>query len=105
MFDKLVLWLRWLSVRSLSFLEEDLVPLGVLEVVVDFAIRLLRGKRSTQVVLEISLQHPRIAIFASNRVIFIVLVHGNQRKTHAGFVVSVTPLIGVLFIRWLRRNL
>ena len=56
--------------------EEDLIPLGVLEVVVDFAVRLLRGKRSTQVVLEISLQHPSVVIFASNLVIFIVLAHG-----------------------------
>ena len=85
--------------------EEDLVPLGVLEVVVDFAVRLLRGKRSTQVVLEISLQHPMVVIFASNQVIFIVLVHGNQGKTRAGFVLSVIPLISVPFIRWLRRNL
>ena len=85
--------------------EEDLIPLDILEVVVDFAIRLLRGKQSTQVVLEISLQHPRVVIFASNRVIFIVLVHGNQGKTIAGSVLSVIPLISVLFISWLRRNL
>ena len=60
--------------------EEDLIPLGVLEMVVDFAVRLLGGKRSIQVILEISLQHPSVVIFASNQVIFIVLVHGNQGK-------------------------
>ena len=69
--------------------EEGLIPLGILEVVVNFVVRLLRGKRSTRVVLEISLQHQRVVIFASNQVIFIMLVHGNQGKTRVGFVISV----------------
>ena len=85
--------------------EEDLIPLGVLEMVVNFAVRLLRGKRSTQVVLEISLQHPSVVTFESNRVTSIMLVHGNQGKIRVGFVISVIPLTGVLSIRWLRRNL
>ena len=71
--------------------EEDLIPLDVLEVVVYFAARLLRGKRSTQVVLEISLQHPSVVTFASNQVISIMLVHGNQGKIRVGFVISVIP--------------
>ena len=82
-------------------IEEDLIPLGVLEVVVDFTVRLLRGKRSTQVVLETSLHHPSVVTFASNWVISIMLVHGNQGKIRVGFVISVIPLISVLFIRWL----
>ena len=51
----------------------------VLEVVVDFAVRLLRGKRPTQVVLEISLRQPSV-FFASNQVISIKLVRGNKEK-------------------------
>ena len=102
----------------LVFGREDFIPLGVqhpsvvifasnrvifivlahcvLEVVVDFAVRLLRGKRTTRVVLEISLQHQSVVTFASNRVISIMLVHGNQGKIRVGFVISVIPLISVL---------
>ena len=43
--------------------------------------------------------------FASNLVISIKLVHGNQGKILVAFVISVIPLISVLFIRLLRRNL
>ena len=55
------------------------------------------------VVLEISLQHPGVT-FASNRVISIKLVHGNQGKIRVAFVISVIPLISVLSKRRLRRN-
>ena len=88
-------------VLLVSGTEEDLILLDVLEVMVDFAVRLLGGKWSTRVVLEISLQHPRVT-FASNRVISIKLVHGNQGKIRVGFVLLVIPLISVLFIRRLR---
>ena len=92
-------------VLLVSGTEEGLIPLDVLEVMVDFAVRLLGRKLSTRVVLEISRRQPSVVFCASNRVISIELVHGNQGKIRVGFVLLVIPLISVLFIRRLRKNL
>ena len=92
-------------VLLVSGTEDDLIPLDVLGVMVDFAVRLLGRKLSTRVVREISRRQPSVVSYASNQVISIKPVHGNQGKILVAFVISVIPLISVLFVRRLRRNL